>query len=492
VGQTAVSIRFARAEDFWRKTFQRPYPNRYESLSFDHLQCLGSGRVEFTSGITAIVGGNGVGKSTLVSAVGEVLEGAGALLPSENRARVRGSSLRARIVEGGAIRTVNIVPGAEDTRQISGDDLQVEGRWLEPAHWAFKTRAKVLEDENFSDLLEPIDPIHLEGDELSLASFLTGKTYSDCEIYEIQDYAGFERFPYFRVDSNGSQYSTESMGQGELALLLTLWVIRDLPMNSILILEEPETHVSPRSQAALMTYVASQCVKKGLWVVVTTHSPIVVSKIPRQSLRLLVRDGGNISILDNPHHHQVASILGGAFGYEGIVLVEDEAAKRFTVCLLEEIDADLARQFEIVVCGSNGQVVAATKAFPRTKNWLSVVGVLDGDQRGANLEAGHWPVVFLPGHQSPEETLLARLYRADAAGHLAVILQRQPHDVTAAKDAAAGLDPHDRLLEVGRNLGLSAVEMTRSLVKLWLADDESQLAAREFLQSLRASFNEDA
>jgi predicted ATPase len=485
-----MTIRFAKGEDYWRKTFERPYSTRYESLAFENLRCVGQGAIAFTRGITAIVGGNGVGKSTLISAVAEVLQDAGAVLSTEGQARVVGSRLTGRLVEGDAEKTIGIEQDAGGVRLRSGDELNAEASWLEPAYLAYKTRAQVIGDENFDDLLESLSPIELAGEELGLAAYITGKEYTSCSIFEIEEYGGFERFPYFRVAANGQAYDTKSMGQGELALLVTLWMVRDLTDNSILVLEEPETHVSPRSQSALMTFIASQCAKKGLWVIVTTHSPVVIKRIPRTNVRLLVRDGGQISIVDNPHRHQVASILGGAFGYEAVLLVEDNAGKYFALALLEELDADLARQFEIVPCGSDGQVIAATKSFPRTRRWLSVIGALDGDQRDKEIGETVWPVTFLPGNRAPEALLKECLDVANGSEEFAALIQKTGPDVAAARQSAAGMDIHDWLITVGRGLGLSQEEMIRRLATLWLRGEGTRAEALGFVENLRAAFDE--
>src|SRR5207249_4749613 len=104
------------------------------------------------------------------------------------------------------------------------------------------------------------------------------KEYSECKIFEVPEYDEIEKFPYFKATSNGVSYGSETMGQGELSLLIVLWELLTLPKNSILLLEEPETHVSPRSQEALMNVIAQNIVEKGIWTIVTTHSPVIVSK----------------------------------------------------------------------------------------------------------------------------------------------------------------------------------------------------------------------
>lgn len=48
--------------------------------------------------------------------------------------------------------------------------------------------------------------MHLDPDELSIASYLVGKKYTEFEIYEIADYGEMDRFPYLRASAAGVSY----------------------------------------------------------------------------------------------------------------------------------------------------------------------------------------------------------------------------------------------------------------------------------------------
>ena len=96
-----MSVRAAQVDKHWQRTFARQYLNTYDQLKFGDLFCLGAGEVRFRSGITAIVGGNGVGKSTLASALGELLEREASPRFLANRSRLLGSVLDGLITESG-------------------------------------------------------------------------------------------------------------------------------------------------------------------------------------------------------------------------------------------------------------------------------------------------------------------------------------------------------------------------------------------------------
>jgi hypothetical protein len=278
------------------------------------------------------------------------------------------------------------------------------------------------------------------------------------------------------------------MGQGELSLLVMLWVLRDLRPNSILILEEPETHVSPRAQAALMNVIARACDEKGIWVIVTTHSPTITSRIPLEHLRLLVRDGQGISIIENSRRHQLAAILGGPTGFKGALIVEDDAAAEMTMALLEELSPDFLRQFEIVPAGSAAGVSAALK-FPRTRDWLRVVGVYDGDQRENAPAAVTWPFLYLPGKDGPESVLRAVLNSPESVNSLVSQVRRDRNDVVMTLEAKAGLDSHDWVIECARQLNMRKGEFIHALTRVWLEVAANREEARQFVRTLEAKYD---
>ena len=89
-----MSIRAAKYRDHWRTLFKRNYNFKLTSLAYSGLKVLHDGEIQFSPGITAIVGGNGVGKSTLVHAVVEVLSGKhGEPALHDNENRISGCSL---------------------------------------------------------------------------------------------------------------------------------------------------------------------------------------------------------------------------------------------------------------------------------------------------------------------------------------------------------------------------------------------------------------
>jgi predicted ATPase len=482
-----MSVRRAKLDDHWRHVCERPSPTRLDSVSFEGLSCLRDGTIHFRSGINAIVGANGVGKSTLLAAIAELLAGKPTTDALGHSSKLAGSRIRGVVSQIGTAVNLEIVQAGEGEREAVAAKFEGTSRWLEPSYTATQYCKQIHSDQNFDDNLEPLSPIVLSQDELDVASYIVGKTYTSCKIFEVAEYAEFERMPYFKVTADGTTYGSEAMGQGELSLMLVYWTLRDLPKRSILILEEPETHVSPKSQSALMDIVAKFCDEKNLWIVVTTHSPSIVTRVPRANLRLISRGAGPAEVLDSPTNTQIAFLLGGGVAYRGVFLVEDQAAKGFLITLLQELDPDLSAQFEICVTGSDGQISAALTAMPKTRHWLRILGVYDGDTRG-KVDASNfkWPATFLPSEVSPEELLIRGLQQHDDRPDLlGQEINRSPEVVGLAFNAADGKDPHDWIFEVAKVATVDYETVLRGMLRIWLQSADNRTNATNFCKTLR-------
>src|SRR5690606_31701595 len=125
-------------------------------------------------------------------------------------------------------------------------------------------------DANFADLLEGIDPILLSDVELGLARFIVGRNYERIEIFEVSDSSFDGPLPYMRVRAHGVTYETLDMGYGEIAAIYLLWALRRAAGGALILIEEPETFLSPRAQTALVDVIARYVKEKGIVVIMTS------------------------------------------------------------------------------------------------------------------------------------------------------------------------------------------------------------------------------
>jgi len=468
-------------------TWARQYPTRLNQLQFEGLRGFDDGSISFKPGITAIVGGNGVGKSTLARATIDVLIGSKDSDASPSSAsRLWGCKLVASVSGFESIPQVTLEIDPSGTRTASQPELEGEFVWLDPSYAAMLIQHQIVGDAAFADLLESTGPRALPAEELAAANFVVGKEYSELRVWEIQDYGLLAVMPYFRVRTGDIEYGAENMGRGELALLVALWTLNRTKKNAIVVIEEPETYVSSRSQDALMDLIAKACDERGLWIIVTTHSPVVIRRLPNPHVVMLATDGAKSMLIPDPRDHQIASILGGGVSYENLLLTEDQCGKTFTLKLCELLDPDLRRQVVAVVMGGDSRTDTVLSALPKPERWSTkIVGVYDGDVRGAARPYLHWPIVFLPGNAAPEALLRDAANDAQGRQQLSIALDVPLANITVALQAAAGRDHHDWHEEFARVLGPDKVTVTRALSKVWLSLNAAD--GRAFIGQLRAA-----
>lgn len=470
-------MRSARAQDWRRRISEKIYALRLDLLVFKRVIGIGSGEVPFKGAITALCGGNGVGKTTLLRAV------LGALDPSNANPLIRrmlDSELEASLTVDGEAQKRASRFQSDVEPIIDGSDSPPITR-IDPGAESARLISLFSETPNLDELLEPLAPAESDRDELAALSYLVGREYSSCKTYEIEEYNNQPTFPYFVVESWGATYGSEHMGLGELALFLMYWQLKRIGAGSVLLLEEPETHISPQSQHALLDIIAKFSTQKSLWVILTTHSPGILANIPLKHIRLLSREGGAVTVNNSPTRSQLNSVLGIRQQFLGALLVEDRAAKEFARAWLNHNDPEILRWFDIVTTGSEAETIAALK-FPKIDGWLSLIGIFDGDARARIKEDFRWPYAFLPGKQSPERTL-----REAAIGKAALIAQRFNHpveEIAFILSEIEGRDPHDWFEEFYKRLGVSYEQLMSALFSVWVEKPENATESQDALAPL--------
>jgi hypothetical protein len=273
------------------------------------------------------------------------------------------------------------------------------------------------------------------------------------------------------------------MGLGEFALHVLLWHFGRIEPRSILLIEEPETHISPRSQQALLNVLARESTRKKVSVIVTTHSAGIVARIPREHIRLVYREGAGIHTISGPTENQLNAVIGVANAIRAILLVEDRIARLFGREWIARAAPDMAHQVDVRDCGDVARINAVLSAFPHGTASPRLIGLYDGDQRGV---AYQWPHAYLPGTLAPEVLLRAA---AGDGERLAATLGGNLQAVRFALQHVTGLDHHDWMIELARHLAISVDNLVAALTYVWLTTDAGAAASQQAVVELRNSVN---
>ncbi|MEP7765838.1 hypothetical protein [Sanguibacter sp. 25GB23B1] len=329
-------------------------------------------------------------------------------------------------------------------------------------------------DPSSSDFLEGVDAADLGEEFCILMNYVLRKKYESIAVYEITGLTDDEDpIPFFSVKVEGSNYDSLGMGRGELAALTLAWRLSRLERGSIVLLEEPESHLAVYSHDALVYALMKLVIDNDLTVVCASHTPGFFRHLPEQSV-IVIASSPAPRIMSSLSSDQIARQLGATFAPSLQLVTEDECAAMLLGEILELVDSELRRRVNInySLDGESG-VRAATERSRPVGGGPAILGVLDGDQRHKAMNPHH---TFLPGHASPEVVLQAAVGRwrsgqvtwippfPAGADHLRAVLARLD-----------GVDHHDWIDSLAAEYGGKShvVRALAPLIVSWPSDREN-------------------
>ncbi len=470
------AMRTARASDYWRQACRQNYNNYVDIIEYSNLQGLGAGKVHFGRGISAICGANGVGKTTLLNAVLGVID-------PEALKRNKGASMR---LVGANIKAIINQAGVQTSNSVnisdSDDNLDIQATGLSAVWIDYNARLKDIFTtvEHLDAFLEGLDPFIVPNEEREELSNIIGKDYSDIRMFEVEIDDG--TVPYFLATSDEIQYGITAMGLGEIAIFNIYLHLQKAMDHSVILIEEPESFIATSSQGKLMDMLAKTCCEKKVSIILTTHSPSILKSVPSENVVLLTRLQGKVHISKHTNKGEYLKILGMPSQKTGMILVEDRAAREFALAWIAGFDPILVQEFDIIdLPGGTSKISEQLKAFPKTGDWLKVIGLFDGDMRHLNEEYGR-PYTFLPGAIAPEKLLMEVAYsEIEKVAHFLFVSEARVYTVLASLE---GRDHHDWLEDFHKNLPVPYEHAVRALFAIWLTNNSNYKKAKSAFDEL--------
>ncbi|MGS0741695.1 AAA family ATPase [Glaciimonas sp. GG7] len=139
----------------------------------------------------------------------------------------------------------------------------------------YRKSDRIIEEDNRSLSAEEIKEISRILDRKYDEIKLVRHTFFNCDAYTCQ----------MRV--SGLRYTEAFAGSGEFAVVRIVTSVLQAQDQSLILLDEPEVSLHPGAQDRLIDFLSS-CVKKHHHqVVISTHSPAVVRKLPADAIKVL-------------------------------------------------------------------------------------------------------------------------------------------------------------------------------------------------------------
>ena len=399
----ALSDEIRRLDTKWKGG--TGWPLRLESIEIQGVRGWSGQRIAFPFPITAIVGENGVGKSTVLQCAAAVYKAPGSakdrfasdFFPDTAWEKLTGVELRATLREGQTQSTVTIRKPGERWR---GNPK----RRIRAVEYVDLSRVQPVPARvGYQRLANPghteVGASPFEADRLARLSAILGRAYELAKM-ALTDADKKREVPVLAY--HGDSYSGFHQGAGETTVAELLQA--DFPKHGLVLIDEVESSLHPRAQRRLIRDLATVARQLELQVVLTTHSPYVLEEVPPEARVCIIQTpAGDREIVYGVSPEFAMTKMDEVQHSECDLYVEDPAARTMLAEILIESNADLVQRCQIIPFGaasvgrSLGEMVTGGR-FPRPSRVF-----LDGDQAPA---AG---CSILLGEDAPERVVFSAL-----------------------------------------------------------------------------------
>jgi hypothetical protein len=257
----------------------------------------------------------------------------------------------------------------------------------------------------------------------------------------------------------GVPYSGFHQGAGETTVAELLQA--DLPQYSIVLIDEVESSLHPRTQRRLIRDLADKCRDREWQVVLTTHSSYVLAELPPEARAYIMQVGSVREVIYGVSPEFAMTKMDDVPQPECDLYVEDPRAQTLLTEILIRYAPKLVQRCQIIPYGaaSVGQALGQMvdqRRFPRRSRVY-----LDGDQAPAR------GCVNLPGDDAPERVVFDML----RLGDWYAVAQRvgRPHaDVADACTRAMAIsDHHEWVSDAATKLILGSDTLWQAMSAEW-------------------------
>ncbi len=457
-----LSREIRRLENNWNNG---QFPKHLEFLELTNLRGWTGQRIEFKFPIVAIVGENGMGKSTIIQAAAALYKPpagdsgyyASAFFPDTAWEELSGIEIKGSVKEGTTSRVVSV---RKPTTRWRGIETRRERpvRFLDlkrilPIY--SKTGYSRLAKRQYTEATaEAFDTANL-----GRLSSIVGKTYSLAKQSTTNADAN-RKIPVLQTD--GNEYSGFHQGAGETTIteLLSL----DIPNNSIVLIDEIETSLHPRAQRRLIRDLAEVSRLKHVQFIVTTHSPYVLDELPIYARIQILNDLGTKQVVHGVSSEFALSRMDEDNYPEIDIYVEDILAKILVEEIIAKADLSLLSRVQIIPYGAANVGKSLGLMNHQNRFPKPTIVLLDGDQDPSD------GCLILPGNDAPERVIYDALNNIGFPKVAAIISRSHSDLVNHCQTAMTLTDHHDWNKSVADNIICGGNELWRALCRTWVED----------------------
>lgn len=489
-------IRKSEIEGLQTKVSKRDYGKYLVSLKMVKVRGFAEAEVSFDFPVTALVGPNGGGKTTVLGAAACAYESvkprrffakigsldqtmedwkieyqavdksrkpAGLVDSTATFSKLRWRRepvLKRRVLVFGVARTVP-APERSELRRCDKNDFSVQPDQVESLSTVVAEQVQKILGKDVSSYT------HIKVDTKGSVSLLTG------------------------VTDNGDGYSEFHFGAGESSVIRIVKDIEAAETNSLILIEEIENGLHPVATVRLVEYLIDVAKRKKVQAIFTTHANEALDVLPPEAVW---------ATLDNRVFQGKLDIwalrtITGQIDAQLAVFVEDEFAATWVTAILRTVPGIEMQAIKVHALEGDGNAVRVHQGHSENPaiSFPSVC-VIDGDSEQDDDSSKK--VLRLPGDMPEGYVFDSVIDNWEKAGGKLTVALLQPYEDTARVERvckacrATCRDAHVLFAQIGEELGFipeSTVQQAFAAVWAQVHKDEVSALLAEFQELLPVS-----
>ncbi len=437
--------------------------------------------VSFDFPVTALVGPNGGGKTTILGAAAcaykeikprRYFAKSGKLDNSMRDWTLEYEAIDRNVAQDGSVRRTASFKNLKWDRGVLDRKVLVFGiaRTVPPNE---RTEFQRYASNTFAFRQDELQA--LEANVLDAAGKILGKDMSGYQRLSLKS----GRSLLLAAMTRTAEFSEFHFGAGESSVIRMITEIEAAPDGTLVLIEEIENGLHPLATMRMVEYLADLAERKRIQAIFTTHSNEALKPLPPEAVWVAL-DG---RATQGKPDIKTLRKLQGAIDTRLVIFVEDDFAADWVIAALRMDPAVALDAVQLLPMSGDGSAVAMNRNH-RSDPAATVPSIcfIDGDS--PQTESEKEMVLRLPGGVPESHVFDSVLEVFDEwGGKLAVALHLRFDDQARVKDVLRDIrttnrDPHLLFSQVGDRLGLIAEKVVRgAFLSIWAQAFSDKAAA---------------
>jgi len=284
---------------------------------------------------------------------------------------------------------------------------------------------------------------------------------------------------YLYVGSDGvNTYSEFNFGAGETSIIRLVAELESIDDNSLILIEELENGLHPIAIKRVVEYLIDIAKRKNLQIIFTTHSDYAIEPLPSEAIWACVEGNlqqGKLSI-------ETLRVVSGRFDKKLAIFVEDDFAKNWLEYIIREKIAANFEEIGVYAVGGDGNAVKVHNGHNINPSIsFQSICFIDGDSQ--QNESPENNIFRLPG-LVPELAVFGDVLN-NIENNIAMltvacqkpISQQETVSKVIKEISKTNRDPHLLFSQIGIKLGFISAEIIRgAFLSIWTQENEHEVS----------------